>query len=140
MSVSIVNTYQATPSNPSGSNSGLAVMMGLAGSIKPKRGRIIFIMISGNVHNSTGADGAKMFIGYGTGVAPVNGGAVSGTAVGSTLVMTNATAANNKIPFSIHGVVTGLTVGTTYWIDLALGTITGGTAFATNISISVFER
>lgn len=132
-------TEQATPGNPVGTTSTTPVMMGLAGAITPNNsGRIEFV-ISGDVFNSTAiADGAKIQASYGTGTAPSNAAAATGTTCGGQIQFATATTAE-KAPFSVNCVVTGLTVSTAYWIDLQLAALTGGTATVENISISGFE-
>lgn len=134
------NIFQATPANPTGANSTTTQYMGLAASITPQSTGKIFIMICGDVSNSVGADGAKMLIQYGTGTAPANRVSATGTSAGNVVILTqNFAAANNSCPFSCNGVVSNLVVGTTYWVDLAVATITGGVASPKNISISILE-
>jgi hypothetical protein len=66
---------------------------------------------------------------------------LTGTSVGSLVTSVNeSTTANTKQPFSVTAVVTGLTVGTAYWLDLSLAQVgAGGTAAVTNLSISAIE-
>jgi hypothetical protein len=134
--------YQATPTNPTGTTNTTGLMMGLAGTITPATsGRVLFI-ISGNLQNSGTSigNGAKAQIRYGTGSAPANAGALTGNAVGTVISSVNeSTTANTVQPFSCNAVVTGLTPGTAYWIDITLAAIVAGTAAATNISISAIE-
>jgi hypothetical protein len=139
MSYIVTNTAQSTPANPAGTTSTTLVMAGLAGSITPTSSGIIIIIINGDGFNTTAADGYEIQISYGTGTAPVNGAAVTGTQVGGLLVMTRAQAASVKIPFSANAIVTGLTVGTAYWIDLAFAAVTGGTGTLNDIGLSVIE-
>ena len=72
-------------------------------------------------------------------------GALAGTQVGGVVTWTNPTAiaaaADLNVPFSISYVVTGLSIGTTYWIDLAAEAIT--TASAMNlmtVAVVAFEQ
>ena len=134
------STSQSTPSNPTGTSSTAAqVMMGLAGSITPKATGKLTIIISGNITNSTAADGGKCQIRYGTGTAPTNGATATGTIAGGTPSLTATVGNSDTIPFSCQAIVTGLTVGTTYWVDLGLAANTGGTTSVANISISIQE-
>lgn len=132
------NTYQDTPADPKGTNSTAGRMMGLAGSITPSYSGIIMIIISGDMGNNGNKLGAITQIRYGTGSAPTNGAVITGTAAGSQIQM----AQNNKAiitPFSCNAIVSGLTIGTIYWIDLSLAPVTGGTASVSDISISIVE-
>ncbi len=61
----------------------------------------------------------------------------TGTAVGNNIADNNPV--TNKIPFSVQAVVTGLTVGTAYWVDVGLAAITGGTASIATVSVSALE-
>lgn len=132
--------YSGAPANPTGTTSLTAVMMGLGGaaSITPTRtGRIQFF-ISGQMVNNTNNDGATVQLRYGTGAAPANGVAVTGTQAGNSQTFT-AAAANGSSGFSICPIVSGLTIGTPYWFDAALNAVTGGTASITGITISAHE-
>ncbi|MDP4288869.1 MAG: hypothetical protein Q8922_13145, partial [Bacteroidota bacterium] len=134
-------TYQATPASPTGtSNTGYFEQMGLAGSITPNASGKVFITISGTVQNSTAGDGAYVGIDYGTGTAPANGVGMAGTAAGSQVLFTEpGTGTPIPVPFSTNAIVTGLTVGTTYWIDLIVVPGNGGTAKVSQLSISAME-
>jgi hypothetical protein len=134
------NTFQSTPENPTGTTSTAAfVMMGLAGSITPKSTGKILIIISGHGSNTVAADGVKMQIRFGTGAAPANGAASTGTAAGGAPIIGRAQAATVTVPFSCNGIASGLTIGTTYWVDLSIAAVTGGTGSVANLSISVEE-
>lgn len=137
-----LSSYQATPSDPGTTTSGTGVMMGLAGTLTPTRSGKIQIIISGTIDNSTLGFGAQTQIRYGTGTAPANGDALTGTAVGGLVKNINPSLAlliPGASPFSINAIVSGLTLGTAYWIDLSLARVTGGTARVRDISVSVVE-
>lgn len=131
---------QSTPANPTGTTNTTGVMMGLAGSFttSPATSGKVLVNVSGSITNNTASDGAKIQIRHGTGSAPANGAALTGTADGSTPRMMNGTAIV-IVPFSCNAVVTGLSASTTYWVDLSLAAITGGTATITDVSISAVE-
>jgi hypothetical protein len=116
-------------------------MMGLVGAITPAGSGKIMIVITGDTDNDTAADGTKMGIRYGTGSAPTNGAALTGTAVGTLPNAVNANLALdvNRYPFAVSAVVTGLSVGIAYWVDLSLAAVTGGVARVRNISIAIQE-
>jgi hypothetical protein len=112
-------------------------MTGLAGSITPAyTGTIV---ISGAIASGTTGDGAKVQASYGTGGAPSNAATITGTQCGGRPIYTAAAAGSDKVPFSVNCVVTGLTVGTAYWIDATLAAVTGGTASIANVSVSAYE-
>ncbi len=128
------------PLNPTGTNSGTGAMMGMGSTFTftPTRGSRCFIQITGYGLN-TGATGswqAQAY--YGTGVAPVNAAAPAGTAVGATVVGYSAVA-SAAAPFCIGGIVTGLVIGTAYWVDAKV-IDSGGTLSALhNVCLSAFE-
>lgn len=128
----------STPADPTGNATGTATMMGLAGSFTPVRSGNVFMVISGTVQNNTNADGANVQLSYGTGSAPANAATLTGTQVGTAFQCSQATA-TTEVAFIVHFVVTGLTLNTAYWYDLALKDVTGGTAAAKRITMSVFE-
>ncbi len=131
-------TQTNVAANPGGTTSTTMVMMGLAGAITPVSSTRIYFQISGDVTQSTTADGAKWQLSYGTGAAPANAAALTGTQVGANPTMTFLTGVLT-VPFCIQAVVTGLTPLTAYWLDLALAAVTGGTASVSNVSVSAFE-
>lgn len=120
-------------------------MQGLAGSITPNRSGNILLTISGTITSSTvtAGDGIEHQLSYGTGAAPANAAALAGTQVGSPQSYKNpaiVTAADVAVPFSVQAVITGLTLGTAYWLDLAaksLGTVSSGAL--SNVSVSAVE-
>lgn len=137
--VSGTATSISTPSDPTGTTDATGLMMGLAGSITPaSTGRVLFT-VNGTIFNPTGiGDGAKAKLRYGTGTAPVNGGALVGTVVGAQVQYVTATTVA-KVPFALTGIATGLTLGTAVWIDLQLAAITSGTATVSDVTITAVE-
>lgn len=134
---------QSQSANPTAPASTSAyTMQGLAGAITPVLTGAVLITISGTVLASTVAagDGIEYQISVGTGAAPTNGAALSGTQYGQPQSSKNpatAIAADVAVPFSVQAVVTGLTKATPYWIDLAaksLGTASSGSLSAVSIS------
>jgi hypothetical protein len=129
-----------SPGNPAATASTTFVMMGLAQAITPQvTGRVLFC-IEGTIQNNTAGDGTDVEITYGTGAAPGNGVAVTGTVVAGFVRggSTNQPVSLN-IPFSLLGIGTGLTVGTAYWFDLAVRAVTGGTSTASTLTCTAFE-
>jgi hypothetical protein len=132
-----VATTLSTPLNPTGTTSTAGVMMGLAQAITPQVTGRILVTVCGVVAQSTTADGATWQIRVGTGSAPANAAALTGTAYGSLQSMTFTGVL--KVPFSLTALVTGLTVGTAAWVDVSLAAVTAGTATMTSVACSVTE-
>src|SRR6266446_2469251 len=77
---------QSSPGNPTGTTDTTGKMMGLAGSITTKIGTRALVIISGAIFNSGGVgDGAKVQLRAGTGSAPSNAAALTGTAYGGNI-------------------------------------------------------
>lgn len=130
---------QSSPANPTGTADTTGVMMGLGGSITPTITGRILVTVSGTIFNATAiADGAKVQLRTGTGAAPANGDALTGTTAGGLQQYIAATVAE-KAPFSVTAIVSGLTLNVARWIDVSLAAITGGTATITDLSMSVVE-
>lgn len=137
------NTYQASPANPAAAGSTTHTMAGLAGAVTPNSSGEVMITISGYADDSGASTtmGVELRLYYGTGTAPSNGGALTGTAGASALRVQNTVAGSARdVPFSTQAIITGLAPATTYWIDLSQAQISGTVvATLTNISISAFE-
>lgn len=130
-------TTQATPSDPALTASTTGVMMGLTVAITPVRSGKLLILVSGDCTDSVISDGCSMQIRFGTGTAPVNGAALTGTAAGS-VVKANDAAAAGRTPFNLNAIVTG-TLNVANWVDISLAAITGGNANVFDISVSLVE-
>jgi hypothetical protein len=136
-----LTTSQSTGKNPTGTaNTAAELMMGMAGSITPVGTGTVLITICGNITNSSASDGWKYQIRHGTGTAPTNTAAATGTADGTDVSGALGTGTNRAtMPFSISALVTGLTANTAYWIDMSLAAVTGGTATLANVNIIAIE-
>lgn len=130
-------TAQSTPANPASTTSATQVMMGLAGSITPTGSGKVLIIISGGINNASGNVASTVQIRYGTGAAPSNGAAATGTTAGAARVSSNASGGTAS-DFSLNAIVSGLTPATAYWIDLGAATASG-TLTLNTISISAME-
>jgi hypothetical protein len=126
------------PSNPTGTTSTTGVMAGLAGAITPTRTGTILVIINGNGTDSLISDGCIVQIRTGTGGAPSNGGGLVGTTRGNQ-VSWNDTAAGAASVFSVAAVVSGATLSTALWIDLAFAAITAGTCTLSSITVNAVE-
>jgi len=124
----IVTSYNL---NPTGGNQ-VNKMMGLAVTITPAKSTRIWIIIQGSVTNTLAAN-VTLNVRYGTGAAPTNGAAATGTTVGTARVYTGSSA-TGKVPFMFSYPVTGLSISTAYWVDLEY---TAGTAAALLTTVDV---
>lgn len=143
-----VNFSATNLTNPTGITSTAAfVMVGLglatngpAALVPASTGRVL-IIVSGAIGNNTASDGAIAQIRYGFGAAPANAAALAGNPVGGTRIVMqgNANSAALNAPFLLMGVITGLTLGTPIWLDLAVQAITGGTVSIVNPCVQAIE-
>lgn len=124
---------QASPTNPTATSSTTAVMAGMGNTLTltPTYSTRIKIFLQGASFTSTAASSVGIQIRWGTGTAPANGVAVTGTALG-TSINTTAVGILSPVAFSLGGIVTGLTAGTAYWFDIAF--FTGNVADAANLA------
>lgn len=133
-------TVDASPGDPTATSSTTAVQMGLGGTCKltPLVSTRLHIVFTGNSYNLTNADGTSVIGTYGTGAAPGNGAAGTGTTFGNLAYNVNGSAVLEQT-FSVSAVVSGLTVGTAYWLDLRAAAVTGGTSQITGVHCMAFE-
>jgi hypothetical protein len=125
--------------NPAGTSSTTLVMMGLGVSvtITPAYSTRVYLTFNGHIFNGTSGASGRVQAYFGTGSAPANAAAVTGTALGGLIVATMA-AVNQAMPFTVGGIITGLTPGTTYWVDLAIDSSSGSTTVQ-QVGIWAFE-
>ena len=139
---------------PTGTSSATMVMAGCGASATPAAiitplvsGRI-YVIISGLAANANG-DGTSIQLSFGTGGAPANGAAVTGTQIGQIETWTSLTGALTGF-LCVHAVITGLavptintlratTASTPVWLDLAFLAVAAGTSSLTKLNISAFE-
>ena len=142
-------TTTSTPSNPTGTTSTTAVMMGLAGSLTPQVTGRVLLILSGDISNNTTADGVTVQLSYGTGTAPTNGAALTGTQIGGIVSFTALTGVLT-VPFCVTALIIGLSVpsinslgattaSTAYWLDAAVKAVTAGTASISNLDLVAIE-
>lgn len=127
------------PGNPSGTTSLTEVMMGLGGTVTytPTTTGRVQIMCFAQFANNTANDGVTGGLRTNTGTAPSNGDALTGTQRGVTRTVTSY---HNNQTYAVTLVsVASYTIGTAFWIDLAVKAITGGTASPTAISFLITE-
>lgn len=88
--------------------------------ITPKYSTRVFVEITGEISESTGAN-TTIAARWGTGTAPANGAAVTGTGIGSSVSVNASGTTGASAPYKIGGIITGLTVGTAIWFDANVG-------------------
>ncbi len=126
------------PSNKAGTTSASLVMLGLGKTYTVKRSSTLSVTIYGFASN-TNATRSTSYVGaYGTGAAPVNGAAATGTYFGGMESATSATA-GASVPIVVHDVISGLSAGTTYWFDLQFCMGGTGTSSIENVKIVILE-
>jgi hypothetical protein len=141
-------TLQQSSANPATTTSTAGVMMGLgkdqAGSgahpctITPVYSGRIKIEFIGIVTNSVSSDLTVVKVSFGSGTAPSNGVAFTGTQVGNQIA-SSAPTTSGSTSFVDGGIVTGLSTGTAYWFDINASTNSGGTSSVSSISCNAFE-
>lgn len=128
--------------NPAATTSLVGVMMGMGSTwtITPSHTGNLVALVRGNMGNNTASDYAEIQLAYGTGVAPVNGAAATGTAIGALLRYAgNANTAGVFVPYVSFGYVTGLTLATAYWLDINLKSVIGGTSSINSNDLLLLE-
>lgn len=131
----------STPANPTAFAPGTAayVMVGLAGAITPVGSGRIYVSITGNALVGSTTNAALIACRFGTGAAPANQAAVTGTQIGNPVEYL-AAGTTQVSPFACGGVITGNTLATALWLDLAVKNITGSqTITLTNITVAAYE-
>jgi hypothetical protein len=93
-----------------------SVAIGLPISITPQTTGRIIVYVTLSLINTSSADGGTMVLRYGTGTAPTQGSAPTGTAFGSFFT-TAGPGSGIFDNFSVSWPLTGLSVQTTYWIE-----------------------
>lgn len=130
-----------TPGDPTGQTSATYVMMGLGttATITPVYTGRVLLIATGVMGNSGAAgDGTTIQMSFGTGTAPANNAAVTGTQLGNQEAFIASTTAGQQ-GFCLISVTTAMTVGTATWIDIALKTVTGGPGFLKTVEIIAVE-
>jgi hypothetical protein len=131
------------PSDPASTVSTTLVTMGLGSTcaFTPGATGKVLVTVAGVFTTATGSVNMTIAGRYGTGTAPANGAADTGTAFGSSAAPSfhpPGTAVNGA--FTVTGLITGLTVGTAYWLDLSVKTSNASDAASvSNLSVTVVE-
>jgi hypothetical protein len=117
---------------------GLGLVAGF--SITPIASGRVAAIIGGCCANS-GANGGLHITGrYGSGTAPANGAAITGTTWSITQVY-YMTSANDISGFTVIGGfnIGVLAAGTAYWFDVSISATGGGTVTITNVQSLLWE-
>lgn len=132
--------YHSSSLTPTGTNSQSEVMMGVAGSITPTYKTRMLLTGCGTLVINANANqrGGEVSIRHGTGTAPSNGAAATGTQDAISGI-DNLSTATHYVPFGLSCVVTGLTVGTTYWLDFGLRSMIDNTVTIISAKLSSIE-
>jgi hypothetical protein len=141
MPMGIGAAVQASPTTPTGTTSATDKMMGLGSTcaVTPTISGRLKVEFFGALL-STGGFSSTLKVYYGTGSAPANGAAVTGTQLGNRSTLAGSGTSNLTSLFANGGVVTGLTVGTAYWFDLAMNSSNvANTAGVDILSFNAFE-
>jgi len=133
----LASSYQSAILNPVGMIGGAALMMGLGGSITPGKSGNLLITISGEYTSDDNVGITEMSLRTGTGTAPTNGLAVSGTIKQTKNLIAASASARQTFSFNYLGLFTS---GTAYWIDMSLKNADNGAVQLFNVSLSVTEQ
>lgn len=131
-----------TPADPTDTASTSPVCMGLGATCKltPVASGKVLVTVTGQAQSLTAAANITVGCRYGTGTAPANGAADTGTrfgAVADPVVKPGATGIS--VPFAFTGLLS-LTPGTAYWLDIAAATgTTADHAKITDVGVTVVE-
>lgn len=126
------------PDGPATTASTSAVMAGLAQTFTPKTTGAFLLIVSGTAQSDTINNGGIISLRFANGVPPVAGVAQVGASVVDPIRFLVAAVGQN-IPFTVQGYVTGLTLGTSYWLDLGLTADPGGTLSVNRITATILE-
>ncbi|GEM_PF-5744835 len=134
---------QVTSASPTGTTNTTGLMMGIAGSITPAKSGTLLLIATGYLTFGSVSNGsvAKTMLYYGTSTAPSNGASLTGTASLSVQMTQQNNASIMTAPFCCTNLVTGLTIGIAYWLDMAVAMPAGGASSANvkNVTISAVE-
>lgn len=129
------------PANPAASASITLVMMGIGAiaAYTPASSGKVLIMVTCDHQTATAGVNNSVAGRFGTGVAPVNGAAVTGTRFGGSQdAVLGANTGTNRVFACID--ILSLVAGTAYWFDLAASTTNAADSVTiTNISVVIIE-
>jgi len=119
-----LNAYTYVNNSQVSTTSSSLIQVGMKISYTPDTSTIYVSGIAGAQTNILTC-GVGEQIDYGTGSAPGQGHAQTGTLIGNVVSIIPATT-GIQISIPLDGAVSGLIAGTTYWFDIALRALPGG--------------
>ena len=97
-------------------------------AVTPKTTGNVHVSIGGFGSNSSASDGVRVELVWGTGAVPPAGtNPCQGTILAGPVGLLGVGSSTNTA-FQLSGIATGLTVGTSIWVDVCFQAVTGGTA------------
>jgi hypothetical protein len=111
--------FYLTPSGATSSAVGVMMGMGATVTITPTRSGIVAVWFSTDVTSAVVGAGPQIQARFGTGTAPANGAAVTGSVAGGVATCVIAIA-GGYLRLAQSYLLTGLTLGTPYWFDVSL--------------------
>jgi len=130
-SKAITNVNSIQPSDPAPTSSVTDVMMGLALYLRPTSTGKLLVIFDGIM--TAPNDNGFITVRYGTGNAPSNGDAVTGTVASATFQYWGG------VGFSRAVILANLTIGTRYWFDIAAHVAANGPITVSNIDCTAME-
>lgn len=131
-----------TPADPTDTASTSLVCMGLGGActVTPAASGKVLVTVTGQAQSLTAAANITLGCRFGTGTAPVNGAADTGTRFGAAAdPVVKPVATGVSVPFAFTGLLS-LTPGTAYWLDVVAATGTGADhAKVTDVGVTAVE-
>jgi hypothetical protein len=107
--------------SPAATSSTAGVMAGLGATLTPVNSGKISVTICGSMKNTGANYVTTVRLYYGSGTAPVNGAALTGTVSGG--IITGHTAfANAFLPYSVSAVLSGRPLNQPTWFDVSIAT------------------
>jgi len=136
------SNYSQIPASPVTNATTTYVMAGLGSTVvmQPQGSGLVRATWQANLENSTATDGCTIAPVYGTGTAPSEGAAATGTywVAGQQGQMTSATS-DAQASVTVEGLL-ALTPGATYWFDLAFKAQGGGTCYLFSTTANLLEQ
>lgn len=133
----LASSYQSAILNPASMTGAVALMVGLGGAITPGKSGTAVIFISGEYTSDDNVGITEVSLRVGTGSAPTNGNAVTGTIKQTKNLIAASATARQAFSFNYSG---ALTPGTAYWVDLSTKNAASGAVRLFNVSISISEQ
>ena len=134
------NTHAVARSATGHTTNTTGKMFGLARTLTPVTSGDVMVIVTGTAYPDTAGDGGTVTIYHGSGSAPAYDAALTGTAMTTDEVtVQNPSADTIKVPFCATSLITGLTLSTARWFDIALKSTSGGDITLTDVTIVLVE-